>query len=206
MAEPAPPHSALDRRLASGTFAVVPDGGPQVRLTERRGLGLVHLAMDAADQMLSARLGEVAGVALPETANTGHTQDRRTALWTGPGTWLLVALDGDAAAALEAALRGVEGARSVAAVDLSQGRTVVRMEGPAAARVLAKGCAIDLHPRRLLAGDCAQTNLGAIPVLIHAVDDGPCFDLFVARSYAVSAWQWLTDAAAEFGYQVRPGP
>jgi sarcosine oxidase subunit gamma len=67
---------------------------------------------------------------------------------------------------------------------------------------LPKGCTLDFHPSRFAAGHCAQTSLGHANTLINCIDDESIFDLFVLRSYAVSFWEWITDAAGEFGYRV----
>ena len=69
---------------------------------------------------------------------------------------------------------------------------------------MAKGCTLDFHASRFSAGHCAQTSLGHVNALINYIDDEPTFDLFVLRSYAVSFWEWTTDAAQEFGYKVIP--
>jgi len=45
---------------------------------------------------------------------------------------------------------------------------------------------------------------GHVNALINYIDDEPTFDLYVLRSYAVSFWEWTTDAAREFGYKVIP--
>jgi hypothetical protein len=33
--------------------------------------------------------------------------------------------------------------------------------------------------------------LAGMSVMMHALPDGDAFDLYVARSYAVAAWEWL---------------
>jgi sarcosine oxidase subunit gamma len=77
----------------------------------------------------------------------------------------------------------------------------MRVSGPRARELLAKGCSLDLHPRAWEPGRCAQTSIARVSVLLHALDPEG-FDLYCARSYAGSVWHWLTEAAAEYGYQV----
>ena len=48
---------------------------------------------------------------------------------------------------------------------------VVRLSGPNARDVLAKGCQLDLHPVAFTTGGCAQTTLFHSMALIHAVAD-----------------------------------
>jgi sarcosine oxidase gamma subunit len=44
-----------------------------------------------------------------------------------------------------------------------------------------------------------------IPVLVHRVelDGDDAFDVYVTCDYAVSFWEWLTDAAQSLGYEIR---
>jgi sarcosine oxidase gamma subunit len=68
--------------------------------------------------------------------------------------------------------------------------------------VLRKLCRIDLHPRARHGGHVMQTTLGQVAALIHALDDGPSFDLYLPRSLAHSAAESLIDAATEFGLEL----
>ena len=79
---------------------------------------------------------------------------------------------------------------------------MIRVTGPRARDLLAKGCPLDLHPSLFAKGACAQTVMAKAGVLIHAVDDGPTYDLYVLRSFAEYLWRWLEDAAQEYGVAV----
>ncbi len=200
MAESEAALSPLDGVYRAGTIGVVAESGPAVQLRERRGLTFTLVA-GPDDAAFCQAVEDRTGIALPKRPNTAAERGHRCALWTGPGQWLIVSTDGFPEA-IEAAVRDIPAATSVAVTDISQGRAVVRIEGAAARHVLAKGCSLDLHPRSFVPGDCAQTHLGAIGVLLHAQGEGSLFDLYVPRSYALSAWEWLIDAAAEFGCRV----
>ena len=84
-------------------------------------------------------------------------------------------------------------------VDISSGQTVIRLSGPSALDVLARGCALDLHPSVFPPGACAQTLLARAQALLIAVDDTPTFDIIVRRSFAPYAAAWLKDSAHQFG-------
>jgi heterotetrameric sarcosine oxidase gamma subunit len=167
---------------------------PGVSLSERPVLAIWQIsAWGAADVLpLRAALSEQLGLTLPEgpaAASEGdlvlfHVAPRR---W-----WLVLAEDrsSDLAARLAAAVTG-----RAALTDLSHARTVLRLSGPASRNVLQKLCRIDLHPRAFPAGCVAQTPLGQVTALIHALDDGPGYDLYLPRSLAYSAVESLIDAA-----------
>ncbi len=116
------------------------------------------------------------------------------ALALAPGEWMVSSPENGATPALDACV----------VVDVSHGRTVLRISGNDARRLLAKGCALDVHPAAFAANACAQTAIARINVLIHRVGDGDAYDLYCARSTARSLWHWITQGAAEYGYRVDP--
>ena len=94
-------------------------------------------------------------------------------------------------------------ARLASVADQSDGRVVLRLSGNRVRDVLAKGVPVDLHPRRFKTGDVATTLVAYVGVQIQQLDDRPTFQLMAFRSLAGSLWSWLTQSAAEFGYEIR---
>jgi len=174
-----------------------------VRLCERR-LGKIELRGDPGDRAFMAAVGRTLDVLLPGEANTTAARSDLTALWLGPDAWLLTCPPDEAAShigSLREALSDVH----AAITDVTDGRVALRLGGPNARDVLAKGCPLDLHPRAFAAGRCAQSLLAKSSVLIHLLDDdvpGPTFDVYVARSFAHYLFAWLEDAGREYGVQV----
>lgn len=144
---------------------------------------------------LRAALAERLGVTLPE-GRDALGDEGRVVLPIAPRRWWLVEDQEHAAepASLAAALE-----ERAALTDLSHARTVVRLAGSPGRSVLAKLGRIDLHPRTFSSGRVAQTALGQVPALIHALGDGSGFDLYLPRSLAASAVARLIDAGLEFG-------
>ena len=64
--------------------------------------------------------------------------------------------------------------------------------------MLAKGCALDLHPRAFVPGRCAQTLLARAQVILEQLDDEPAYRLLVRGSFAGYVATWLLDAMEEF--------
>jgi len=149
-------------------------------------LALVNLRVHASH---AARVP----LALPLVPNTWGAAGGREALWLGPDEWLLAGAPGGAAAVvaqLEAALAGLH--RSV--VDVSANHAVVQLAGGARLDLLAQGCGLDLHPRSWRAGDCAQTLLAHVPVLLQERSNAT--KIFVRASFAGYLADWLEAAAA----------
>jgi sarcosine oxidase subunit gamma len=156
----------------------------------------VDLRFDPADEAARAAVTNVTGLMLPRDHNTAASAGEYTALWLGPDEWLI---HGPARAAglaerLEGALLGCR----ASVVDVSDLRAAMRLSGPAARDVLAKGCAVDLHPRVFVPGMTAVTQFARLRALIHCLDAESAFDVYVERSVADYAWLWLDDAMREF--------
>jgi sarcosine oxidase subunit gamma len=196
--------SALGALYREGEFGTLDAAGPGVILAERRPLAMVQVATGAeAGAGLRAGLAAVLGFGPAVAANRAASRSAMSILWLGPERWLVVAPETEEGA-LALRLRGSLGVAEFAVTDLGHGRTVLRVAGDRARDLLAKGCPIDLHPRSFPPDACAQSLLGHVGVLIHAVDVGPRFDLYVARSFALTAWEWLMESAAEYGCRVMP--
>ena len=93
--------------------------------------------------------------------------------------------------------------KSLASIsDQSGGRTVLRIGGPRARDVLAKGLPVDLDPRAFPLGSAATSTISLMGVQIWQTDDTRCYDIALFRSVSASFWRWLTASAGEYGYEV----
>lgn len=182
--------------------ALLPATEVGVVLSERQVGTQLAIRGNASDGAFSAAVAAVLGLEVPVTPKTTHRNVTHTLLWLGPDEWLAVAAagtDAKLAASLGEALGGVHHA----VVEVSHSRTVIGIQGPNARDVLMKGTNIDLHPRQFGPGNCIQAHLGRCHMLLHQLDDVPAYDVYVHRSFAVYAWNWLSDAAREYGLTVR---
>jgi sarcosine oxidase subunit gamma len=177
----------------AGDFAAA--SGEAVAIAERPFLAQVGVRLLPGDGGPSA-VEAALGFALPVVPNTTASANGRTALWLGPDEWLVVAAGDASPLELELAEALGDGLGSV--VDLSANRTAIELRGPAARDVLAKGCALDLHPRAFAPGACAQTLLARAQVILEQLDDAPAYRLLVRGSFSDYLATWLLDAMAEF--------
>jgi sarcosine oxidase, subunit gamma len=134
----------------------------------------------------------LAGLPLPLEPNRVAAMGAVRVLWLGPDEWLVTATEGGEAGLAERLTRIEE----VLVTDLSSSRAVIAVSGPAARRLLEAGCGLDLHPRAFAPGDCAQTLLARVPVIIDQVAPAPAYRVFVRRSMARWVAAWMIDAAA----------
>ena len=192
--------SSLDGLVSPGRHGRA-GGPPGLVLAE---LGQVALASVIARKGKAAQANEACrrsfGVELPRVPRRVEGRDIEL-LWTGPGQWMALLRRDLPPGELEARLAAVfAGLASVA--EQSDGRSIIRVAGPKARDALAKGLPIDLHPRAFRPGDTALTVAALIGVQIWQVDDVPTYEIAVFRGFARSFWHFLTDSAAEFGYEI----
>jgi len=202
MADAAPRRSALATVYRAGDFGTVPPSGPGVILAEQRGLSIVQVAADEATYGTAAeRLEKVLSLPLPRTPNRAQQAGELAALWAAPGRALVV---GPERLRLEEELAAALAGLDVALTDLGHARAVIRLSGARVRDLLAKGCGLDFHPRAFSAGSAVQSSYAHINVMLHARDDAPTVDLYVARGFAVALWEHLVDGALEYGCRVAP--
>jgi sarcosine oxidase, subunit gamma len=160
--------------------------------------GQINLRGRSSDTGFLAAAGSVLDCRLPVSPNTVQTAGDLTVLWLGPDEWLVLTPPG-AEAAIIARLREALAGVHAAVTDVSGNLTRLRLAGNHARDVLAKGCSLDLHPRRFQPGQCVQTLILRCGIILHQIDDRPSYDLLPRRSFAEYLWMWLSDAMAEYG-------
>lgn len=116
-------------------------------------------------------------------------------VWAGSDQWLAQGPPGKERLLAEAF------ADLASVVDQSHGWALLRITGPRARDALAKGLAVDLHPRAFATGFAAATSIAHIAVVFWQLDDRPTYEFAVPRSYALSFWHWLQASAAEYGLE-----
>lgn len=197
--------SALPRRSPLATALRQPgrtgsDGSRALRLGEVRGWNLVQVASFAPtagelERSVSAALGVSA---LPAKIGTAGEAGARRIFRTGPEQFWVTA---PAADNLAPRLQEVIPATTGAVTSLSHSRTRIFIEGTPVREVLVRSMPLDFHPSAFAVGQFALTGIHHTPVMVHRVGEQR-FEIYAMRSFALSVWEWLTDAALVFGYEV----
>ena len=141
------------------------------------------------------------GFVLPVQPNTVSNGDGKQALWLGPDEWLILTPPDEQGPVSDRLGEVLDGVHS-SVTDISGGQTLINLSGEHSREVLAKGCALDLHPRAFGEGRCAQTLVAGVGVTLRWAGPEPSFDLIVRRSFAEYLALWLHDAALEYGIVV----
>ena len=179
-----------------GELAGEQGGDADARLTVCGELGHINLRGNATDRDLVTAVEDVLGQSLPVAPNTLSDGAHR-AFWLGPNEWLIVTA-ADQTSALAERLHEATSRFHVAVNDVSGGQIAMRLSGPAARSILAKGCTLDLHPSVFAVGACAQSGLAKASVLLALLDD-ETFMIVVRRSFSDYLCRWLAHAGADGG-------
>lgn len=180
-----------------------PAGERLLRLGEVRGRQLVQVAAFPATLGRLQRVLEayVEGVLPPRIGEVKVAGTRRI-LKTAPEQYWIMAADGeDLLGKLQAAVPPDIGAVTA----LSHSRSCIVVEGSKARELLAKGVALDLHPDQFRRGQFALSALHHTTVLVHRSDTDR-YEVYAMRTFAVSVWEWIIDAALPYGYEVLDTP
>jgi methylglutamate dehydrogenase subunit D len=190
-------HSALAEPLKAGGRDGA-RGGRRLRLTEVRGWHLAQLAVFPDHHgEFEERVRACSGALLPVELYRGASYGDSHLVRIAQHQYWWIAAGSASMARLARELPASAGTVTM----LSAGRVRIRIMGPAARDVLAKGISLDLHPAAFPVGRSAQTGLHHTGVFLERVGDD-CYEIYVPRTYAASIWEWLIDAAWPFGYDV----
>jgi len=190
----------LPRSAFAGHLSALgsPPAGACVTLMSCDGLALATVIVRKGQAVpLTERVRAVFGIDLP-TGPRRISVGKIAFIGTGPGQWLAVEqASGDPQAFAASLKRDLAGLASVS--DQSDARAVLRLSGPVARQVLAKGLPVDLHPRVFGPGDAALSQIALIGAHVWQIDETPTYEIAVFRSLAGSFADWLIASAAEFG-------
>lgn len=174
-------------------------GKRQLSIGEVGGWSLIQVAAYARTlDKFECALRLLLGTVLPTQAGEVTLAGVRGLFKIAPLQFWISTRDGDDL--VPALLRAV-GPAIGTVTPLTHGRTRIFVKGTMARELLAKGVAVDLHPSVFRINAFALTGLHHTPILIHH-SDVDRYDLYVMRTFALSIWRWLIDAALPFGYVV----
>lgn len=194
MAERESPLGAARRPGRHGNLAA----GAGVRLMELAPGSVVELvAWPGSEATALEAIAAVTGLNLDASPGTGAATPTKSAFGFAPGRWLVIDQAEGAGAELDAAMTSETGT----VTDLSHGRTVIRVSGPGAERVLSKLFAIDFSAGAFPVSSGKATAHHEIFAQIQRTGESQ-FDLAVFRSFARSFWKTLCHLAEETGYEV----
>jgi sarcosine oxidase subunit gamma len=190
---------ALKMHLKQGQYGAPSTEGPGVRLSIRHPLSIATIiARKDRGEALSAALQAHYGIPAPAPGLTakGHGLMLQ---WCGAEQYYAIA-EGRAEGVFYLELKArLMGLASVS--DQSHGRVVITVSGPKAPALLAKGSPVDFHRREFPLGAAAVTQMAHIGVHVSCTGED-AYELSLFRGFSEHFWEWLTEQAEEFGYEI----
>jgi sarcosine oxidase, subunit gamma len=177
--------SALAHRAAPDNLSI-----SMREISER---GMIDLRGLATDKKFMAAAKSVLGFDLPKSPRSSASWGDMKALWLSPDQWLILCTRSKINA-LHTELNAALGNIHSLAVDVSDMRAIIRLEGEGVREVLMKGSTLDLISDDYKAGTVRRMRFAEIATLLHVVEDN-AIDVYVFRSYAEYAWAFLVKAA-----------
>lgn len=175
--------------------------GLAIAMSEVVDRGMIDLRGLPKDKKFMAAAEAALGLALPTAPRSSAGKGDTVCLWMSPDQWLITCPRKQAGDLLAKLNKGLEDIHSLA-VDMSDARTIIRLEGERVRETLMKGSSIDFTQPGYEAGTVRRMLFGEIAAMVHVVSDAPdVFDLMVFRSYAHHAWDWI-EATAMKGSEV----
>ena len=170
----------LDRRSALASAR--PYASPVLQVGEAREFSLLQVV--GSSKAITPITGKVPGKVGVATQSNG-----RILMRTGENQFWIVGPENDD---LATKLREV-----AILTPLSHSRTRIFIEGAPARDILAKGIPLDFHSTVLKPGMFVMTGIHHTPVLVRCTSENR-FEIYALRTFALSVYDWLTDAALEF--------
>lgn len=184
--------------------------GLSIALRELSDRGMIDVRGLPENAEFMSAMKKVIGFDLPMTPRTAMEGDNLAALWLSVDQWLIT-LPREKIPALATSLKeALTGIYSLC-VDLSDARTIFRLEGDGVREVLNKGTSVDFTNPEIGKGTVRRLRYAEIAAMVHVAGTNPdVMDLYVFRSYADYAWEYLVTSAKDstrlklFGRQEAP--
>jgi sarcosine oxidase, subunit gamma len=176
--------SALAHRKAPDSLSI--------NMREIAGRGMIDLRGLSTDRKFMTTVKSVLSLDLPKTPRTSTTWGDMKALWLSPDQWLILCPGEKAQSFTEHLSTALKGIHSLA-VNVSDMRAIIRVEGQHARTTVMKGTSIDLTHGDYPPGTIRRMKFAEVGALLHIVEED-VIDVFVFRSYADYAWEFLLKA------------
>ncbi|MEJ6397971.1 sarcosine oxidase subunit gamma [Yoonia sp. 208BN28-4] len=174
--------SALNNRVANGTVTV-----------REMGLrGMITLRGDLSDASLKKACKSLTGQDFPAMGKA-NVDGEKGLCWMSPDEVLILVPHAQAAEAVTQIEKAMKGKHHLA-VNVSDARALLSVEGPYAREVIAKLAPVDLHPDTFKPGDFRRSRLGQVAAAFWMAD-ATTAHVICFRSIADYAFRLLATSA-----------
>ena len=173
---------------------------PQVELSEIRHLGKLNIRCTSKTRDTVSKLTQCK---LPLKPNQSNSRAGRISLCLGPDEYLILTEQGSEIH-LEKNLNSSDIIKQISVTNVSDALCALSLSGKKVRDLLAKGCAIDLHPDSFSKNQSAQCDLALANVILICLEED-AFICICRTSFAEYVLDWCLDAGFEFGISASAG-
>ena len=167
-----------------------------IKMRELQYTTKINLRGDSHDKNFMSAAGEILNNILPTKANTYTIQENIKIIWLSPNEWLITEENENNKNRLLDELNNAVGSVEASVTDVSENRTVIRINGKQIFTLLAKFLVLDLEKNFSKVESVAQTLFVKVPVLlvrVHLDNQEPTIDIITNRSHANYIIELLVD-------------
>ena len=191
-----------DPRFQSPLSGLAPPRNLAISISEIVDRGMIDIRGDPEDRSFAAAVEAVLGTSLPRRPRSSVAAGELSVLWLSIDQWLAECPRAEAGGIARNLNEALEDIPSLV-VEMSEARAIIRVQGEGVREVIMKGAPVDLTAPGFTEGTVRRLRFGELAAMVHMVGEAPdIIDLYVFRSYAVFAWEWLI-ATADGDAQIR---
>ncbi len=169
---------------------------PGLALSELGPIGQITLRVeDVAAPAVSVLVSKLMGAPAPGALSVSLAEDGRRVVWMATDELLLLMPHSEVDAALAKLAKALDGTHHLA-LDVSDARAVLRLEGADAAETLAKGVPLDVSEAAFPVGCARRTHLGGLAVGLWRIAP-ETWEIVCFRSFAHHLFDWLAVSGRE---------
>ena len=159
-------------------------------------VGKINIRGNSKDREFISNAGSILDILIPTEPNSKIQNKNFQVIWLSPNEWLISFLNDNNFARIFEELNIKLNPEKTSVTDISENKTIIRIEGNNTIKLLRKFMVIDIDNVLNSNLKVAQTIFVKIPILIirnHTAKDKQSFDIHVNRSHATYLRDLLLD-------------
>ena len=172
-----------------------------ISIEELPFVGKLNLRGNPRDQDFLSNAGSILKTLIPLDPNTKIQNKDFQVIWLSPNEWLLSFFNNDIFIEILNKLYNQLNPEKTSVTDISENKTIIRIEGNHTSKLLRKFMVIDIDNVLNDNSRVAQTIFVKIPIIIirnHVDEEKQSFDLHVNRSHTKYLSDLLLDGCNQF--------
>ena len=172
-----------------------------ISIEELAFVNKVNLRGDTKDRVFMSNTGSVLDILIPTEPNTKIQNKNLQVIWLSPNEWLLSFIDDEGFKRIFEDLSNKLNPENTSITDISESKTIIRVEGINATELLRKFLILDIDSILNSNSKVAQTIFVKVPILIvrnHNAQETQSFDIHLNRSHTTYLKDLLLDGCNQF--------